>query len=327
MRIGVIGAGAVGGAVSALLARAGHEVEVTARGDNLAAIRSGGIRLSGAWGDYTAAVSAGEALTFRPDIAIITTKAQDAAAAIAGSAPLLADIPVAVVQNGLDSVRALAPLLPDSFVVGALALYAASLRAPGQVTITTPGHTYIGGGDSESARRVADLLGGVMPTSVEANFVGAQWTKLVINQINALPAITGLSAQEVIGIPSLRRIMTLSMRENVRVGMAVGIRFADVQGLTDARLRAFARAPLAIAQTLPLLLKRRMGATPNPGSTQQSIRRGAPTEIDYLNGAVVTAAAGAGLDAPVNAALTELVHQVERSHEFLSAAEVKRIVL
>ena len=55
-----------------------------------------------------------------------------------------------------------------------------------------------------------------------------------------------------------------------------------------------------------------MGAVPNPGSTLQSIRRGQRTEIDYLNGAVVRAGpAGRGRQAPVNAALMALVHEVE----------------
>ncbi|HRQ00256.1 MAG TPA: 2-dehydropantoate 2-reductase N-terminal domain-containing protein, partial [Terrimesophilobacter sp.] len=56
MRIGVIGAGAVGGTIAALLDRAGHEVEVTARGATIESIRRHGIRLSGGWGDHTARV-------------------------------------------------------------------------------------------------------------------------------------------------------------------------------------------------------------------------------------------------------------------------------
>ena len=56
-----------------------------------------------------------------------------------------------------------------------------------------------------------------------------------------------------------------------------------------------------------------MGRVPNLGSTQQSVRRGQPTEVDFLNGAVVREASAAGIDAPVNRALIDLVHEVERS--------------
>ena len=75
MRIAVIGAGAVGGAIAALLVRAGHEVEVTARGAHLTAMRENGIRLTGAWGEYTAAVLASEQLNRGAELVIVATKA------------------------------------------------------------------------------------------------------------------------------------------------------------------------------------------------------------------------------------------------------------
>jgi 2-dehydropantoate 2-reductase len=322
MRIGVIGAGAIGGAIAALLAANGHEVEVTARGQNLRVIASGGIRLTGGWGSFTADVSAGETLTRAPGLAIVATKAQDARAAILANAKLLNGIPVVVVQNGLEGVASTGPLLPRSDIVGALAMYASSLVGPGHIAITTTGTTYIGGGGDLPARYAVSILNEVMPTELTGNFVGAQWTKLFVNQVNALPAITGLSVQEVVADAQMRRILTRSMRENVRVGLASHIRFAPLQGLTAARLRLFANSPLSLAESLPGLMARRMGAVPNPGSTLQSIRRGALTEVDFLNGAVVAAAEKVGLVAPVNAALVHLVHEVEKTHEFLTPAQV-----
>jgi 2-dehydropantoate 2-reductase len=65
-----------------------------------------------------------------------------------------------------------------------------------------------------------------------------------------------------------------------------------------------------------------MGDGPNPGSTLQSIRRGQLTEIDFLNGAVVTAAKQGGLAAPINEQIVALVHEVERSGAFVTPQEV-----
>jgi 2-dehydropantoate 2-reductase len=322
MRIGVVGAGAVGGAIAALLAQGGHDVEVTARGAHLAAIQADGIRLTGAWGNFSATVTAGGLLTRAPELAVIATKAQDSRAAVLGNARLLNGIPVVVVQNGLEGVAGTKALLPRSDVLGALAMYASSLVEPGHIAITTPGVTYVGGGDDLPTRYVVSILNEVMPTEMTSNFVGAQWTKLFVNQINALPAITGRSVQEVIAIPALRRILTRSMQENVRVGMASRIRFARLQGLSNTRLRLFARTPLPLAESLPKLMARRMGAIPNPGSTLQSIRRERKTEVDYLNGAVLAAASRVGLAAPVNAGIVELVHEVEKTREFLTPEQV-----
>jgi len=328
MRVGVVGAGAVGGAIAALLARGGHEVEVTARGAHLDAIREHGIRLTGGWGTYTARVEANEVLTRGAELVIVTTKAQDAKAAIRANIKFLRDIPVVVIQNGLDAIDTAHAASPRSDIVGGLATFATSYLSAGEITVTTPGPTYLGvaGGDDLPARYAARVLGAVMPVSVVPNFVGAQWTKLVINQVNALPAITGLSVQQVVAHGALRRIMAASMRENVRIGRASKVQFEKLQGLTPRALALFSIMPLWIGQLLPALMSARIGRTPNPGSTLQSIRRGQATEIDYLNGAVVRAAAAIGRTAPVNERLVELVHQVEASGTFLTPAEVAALV-
>ncbi len=324
MRIGVIGAGAVGGAIAALLARAGDEVEVTARGGHLAAIREDGIRLAGAWGDYTAKVEANPVLSRAPELVIVATKAQDSAAAIEENAGMLAGIPLLIVQNGLDGIANARLAAPRSDIVGGLAVFASSYLSPGTITVTTTGKLFIGidTDDDLPARYVVRALNRALPTELVPNFSGAQWTKLVINQVNALPAVTGLSAQEVITNPALRRIMTASMRENVRIGFAGRVRFEPLQGLGPRGLRLFSLLPLWAGQVVPLALRARLGVRPNPGSTLQSIRRGQATEIDYLNGAVVRAADKLGRSAPVNATLVEIVHEVEKTGSFLTPAEV-----
>ncbi len=184
MRIGVIGAGAIGGTIAALLDRAGHTVEVTARGDHLAAIRSTGLQLSGGWGTHTAHVAAAEKLTAAPELAFVCTKAQDAAAAIREHTELLDGIPVVIVQNGLTGLSEASALLPASDCVGALALWAASYLAPGRVSVTTPSTTYLGSGDdapSPATLKVARVLGAVMPCEATDNFTGCQWTELMVD--------------------------------------------------------------------------------------------------------------------------------------------------
>jgi 2-dehydropantoate 2-reductase len=315
VRIGIIGAGALGGTFAALLSRAGHEVEVTARGAGLAAIRESGIRLSGGYGDAVARVVAGERLTVRPELVLVCTKAHDAAAAIAANAALIDGTPVVVVQNGLDGVSTAERLLPASSCMGVLSIIAANYTEPGVVRVTTTATSYLGRGDGPpdaECVRIAAVLSDAVPVVAIAGFRGAQWTKLVVNMVNAVPTIVGRSVQDVIDDRRLRRVVTASMRETVRVGIARGVRFGALQGLGDRRLRLFARLPLAIGQVLPWLMRVRMGNVPNLGSTQQSVRRGQPTEVDFLNGAVVREASVVGLDAPVNRALTALVHEVEQ---------------
>jgi len=327
MRIGVIGAGAVGGTFAALLAAAGHQVEVTARGDHLAAIQANGLLLDGGWGEHRVRIAAHPALEERPEVAILATKAQDAATALAANSTRLEGVPLIVVQNGLGGLEVARRELPDAPLLVALALFAASYLEPGHVTITGPNPVVIGAGegtDRATLERIAGVIGEALPVEVTDDIRGAQWTKLLINHINALPAITGMSAQDVIADRGLRRIMTASMRETVRIARGIGVRFGTVLGVSGAIPGLVGTLPLALGEQFPRLLARRMGSVPNPGSTLQSIRRGQLTEIDFLNGAVVQEAAEHGLAAPVNAGLVELVHEVERTGAFLSPAEVTR---
>jgi 2-dehydropantoate 2-reductase len=300
-------------------------VEVTARGVGLEAIRADGIRLSGGYGDVHARVAAVEALTVRPELVLLCTKAQDAPMALGRHAELIDGVPVVVVQNGLDGVQTAERFLPHSTCVGVLSIIAANYPEPGRVRVTTTAASYLGRGDGpadDESRRIAAILSEAVPVIAIDNFRGAQWTKLVVNMLNAVPAIVGRSVQEVLHDRRLRRVVAASMRETVRVGMARGIRFGSLQGLSNARLRLFARVPVALGQVLPWMMGVRMGKVPNLGSTQQSVRRGQPTEVDHLNGAVVREAVLAELDAPVNEALTVLVHEVERIGEFLPEQRV-----
>jgi 2-dehydropantoate 2-reductase len=329
VRIGIIGAGALGGTFAALLARAGHDVEVTARGAGLEAIRAHGVRLSGGYGDMHAQVDVAEALTVRPELVLVCTKAQDAAAAIEVNAAMIDGVTVVVVQNGLEGVDTAARLLPASSCMGLLSIIAANYTEPGVVRVTTKATSYLGRGDGPpdaDCARIAALLSSAVPVVAIGGFRGAQWTKLIVNMLNAVPAIVGRSVQDVIDDRRLRLVVAASMRETVRVGMARGVRFGALQGLGNRRLRLFARLPVWAGQVLPWFMRVRMGDVPNLGSTQQSVRRGQPTEIDFLNGVVVREASIAGLTAPINAALTALVHEVESTGTHLPTERVLAIV-
>ena len=330
MRIGVVGAGAIGGTIAALLDRAGHEVAVTARGAHLAAIREHGLRLEGGWGEHTAAVPAAEVLPEPPELALLTVKAQDAAAAAAAHREVLDGVPVVVVQNGLGGPRALHQQLPRSPLVGGLSLVAAAHLEPGVVTVTGPNTTVLAPDTAtpQQLREVAAVLRQAVPIDVTDDLLAAQWLKLVVNQLNAAPAVTGVSAQESLASPTLRTAVTAAMRETVRVSRAAGVRLHGLPGLTPRVAAILLRLPPSVSGRLVAArLVAGMGGVPNLGSTLQSIRRGVPSEIDHLSGAVVAEGARLGVPTPVNGRVVELVHEVETSGRFLPPEDAARRLL
>jgi len=325
MRIGVIGAGAVGGLVAALAARAGHEVLVTARDEHADAIARAGLRVDGGWGEWVAAVELVRSIPTHPvDLIVLATKAHDSAGALAPWSTH-DGTPVLVLQNGLGGEEAVRDALPHSPIAIGLALFAVSLTGPGRITVTGPNGLTLGG-DPAAVAVAEPLLRAALPAELVLtdNIRGAQFTKLLINQVNALPAITGLSVQQTVADPSLRAILARGMVETVAVGDAAGITWGRI-GAVDADAVAHLRAGgTAAAAELAQHLAAGMGDVPNPASMLQSIRRGRTTEVDAINGAIVTLGAQRGIPTPVNAALVTLVHEVERSRVSVAVAEVVR---
>ena len=61
-------------------------------------------------------------------------------------------------------------------------------------------------------------------------------------------------------------------------------------------------------------------------STLQSLRRGGATEIAYLNGEIVRQGERVGVPTPLNAAVVDLVHRIERTGRFLTVDEVRQAI-
>lgn len=315
-RIGVIGPGGVGGVLAAGLAAAGHEVLLAARPRSVRAVRAEGLRLLAAGREQVHRLAADELLPGPVDLAVCATKAFDAEAALRANAAALRGATVVVVQNGLRGLEAArAALGPDARVLGGLALFAATKLEPGRIELTSPGELVLGSGAGRAgadADRAAGLLGSAVPCRAVANFPGAQWTKLLVNQVNAIPAATGLSVQQTGERAALRRLLALAMRETLLLARAAGVRPEPLGPIGRRGLFLLERGRVHRAELVARELCRSFGPVPNYASTLQSIRRGAPTENGELNGAIVRLGRRLRVPVPVNEVLNELVARAER---------------
>ncbi len=111
MRIAIIGAGAIGSALGALLARSGQDVTLIGRPAHVAAIHRDGLQVDGYLGEFMVQVQAAECLDFRPDLTLLTVKTQDVIAAVQDNLPYLTDGPLVTLQNGVRSDELVASLL------------------------------------------------------------------------------------------------------------------------------------------------------------------------------------------------------------------------
>ncbi|HYA93478.1 MAG TPA: ketopantoate reductase family protein [Thermodesulfobacteriota bacterium] len=327
-RIAVIGAGAVGSALGALLHRAGENAVLIARPAHIAAIRQHGLRVDGDTGNFIAPVEAAETLNFRPDLALLTVKTQDVIAAVKANQAFLMDVPVVTFQNGIRSDELVAGILPREQILSAVVLMHVTYSLPGKVIVVYRGKLILGrpyGLRDSKLEEVAHILNQIVPTRVTDNIQGAHWLKLIVNLNNALPAITNLTMSQVYADKTLRNLAVGLMREGLRVIDRGNIRLESLLEVSIGLTKLINWMPSGIAGRIAAAKVRRLTTVwPLWGSTLQSIQRGRPTEIDYLNGEIMELGKRYGEDTPLNTKIVELVHQVERTGQFLSVDEIRQ---
>ena len=312
----------MGGTIAALAEHAGHDVTIVARGEQRDAIRANGLSLAGAFGHMTGHPHVVDTIgtADRFDLVVVAVKAHQTAAAVA-PIELNSTTPLLVVQNGFGGFDTVRDRFPENPAAIGLALFGATIAEPGRIHATYAASLVVGG-DRNAVNMTRSILSTQLRVRLTRNPAGAAWTKVLINSVNAMPALTGLSVQRTIAHRGLRRIVTALMREVAQVGYARGEKFADLGAVSARDVRFISVVPLRWGQLIPLRLAQKMGVVPNYASTLQSIKRGRTTEVDHLSGAIVDAAAEISRTAPINQAVTELIREVARTGEFMTPDEV-----
>ncbi|MBL8835074.1 MAG: 2-dehydropantoate 2-reductase [Alphaproteobacteria bacterium] len=297
MRFAVMGAGAVGCYFGGLLARAGHDVTFIGRPDHVAAIAAHGLLLeTKAFKAYVPARAASDVAAIEnPDVVLFCVKSADTEAAGRALAPRLEPrTTVLSLQNGVDNAERLAAVI-DREVIAAVVYVGTEMAGPGHVLHHGRGELAIGA-SAHSEALARTLSAAAIPTSVAPDIAAVLWSKLIINcAYNAISAVANLPYGEMVRVDGAAEFMTGVVRECTEVANACGVALpGDVVAKT-----------LSVAATMP----------GQYSSTAQDLKRGKPTEIDFLNGYVVRKGAEFGIATPMNRALQVMVRLAERSRQ------------
>ena len=144
MKIAIMGAGGLGGFFGGKLAQAGHDVWFIARGQQLAALKTSGLRLQGP--DPEIVISQPNATEMPAeigavDLVLFCVKLYDIEPAAALIKPILTDATAVIsVLNGIDGPQRLATALETGTVFSGAARISAKIKAPGVIS-------YLGSGD------------------------------------------------------------------------------------------------------------------------------------------------------------------------------------
>lgn len=293
MKIAIMGAGSVGCYYGGMLARQGCDVMLIGRPAHVDAIDRQGLRLQSQAFDALVPLRASTeaAAVAGADLVLCCVKSLDTAAAAHAMAPHLAGATrILSLQNGVDNLDTLQAILPQT-VAPAVVYVATEMAGPGHVVHHGRGELVVPPGLLTGAEHAVFAAAGI-PLELSDNVVGALWFKLILNcAFNAISAITQRPYGELWPAPGVRDSVKVLVDECLTVAKAEGVVLpADPWPSVEG-----------IAASMP----------GQRSSTAQDLARGKPTEIDYLNGAIVRRGQAHGIATPANLMLHTLVRNLQ----------------
>ncbi|MGD2126856.1 MAG: 2-dehydropantoate 2-reductase [Desulfobacteraceae bacterium] len=320
VKMAVVGAGAIGGVTAALLSRAGWDLELVCKHQEIVdRACSDGLHVFGVKGEHRIALKAVKEireLSGPKDVVFLATKANDCIEAARDLRPFLHENSAVVsLQNGICE-EALAEVLGADRVVGCVVAWGATMQGPGELEITSGGEIVIGPIDHQPDERLPllkEMLDAVAPTRISENIMGELYSKLIINAcINSLGVMAGVSLGGLLALKKARVIFIGLMREAMAVADAMGIKVEPGGGGKLDYYRFLGHRSL-VADLRRHLFIRAIGFKYRriKSSSLQSLERGRKTEIDYLNGYICDRGREHGVPTPLNDAVVTMVKEIE----------------
>lgn len=328
MRVAIYGAGALGTVLGAYIAKnasqsnldLGDGVELYNRNEkHIQALKQNGAHITGNV-DFIQPVRA-----FLPhemegqfDYIMLLTKQLDNHATIEFLKPHLKESgALCTMQNGLPE-PAIAQVLGRDRVLGCTIAWGATLGKPGFSTLTSKPDTLTFGLGApypeslkhiEKVKQILELMGNVV---VEDNFIGARWSKLLINaSFSGMSTIINGTFGSVCDNRLARRCAQAIIKECICVTKAAGITITPVMEKNIVKLFDY-NNPIkkAISYALiPFAMKRHRGIR---AGMLYDLDRGRLCEVDAIVGSVCDEGDKVNVDTPVCDLIVSLVHGFEQ---------------
>ena len=316
--ITIIGAGAIGGTIGAFVTQAGYDVTmVDVVPEHVEKMNTEGLRIEGVRGDYTYPVRAvlADDLTGPLDVVLLCVKGHFTAEAMSRYGPLLADDGYVVsIQNGLNE-----EIIPRQVgrerTVGCFVHFAADYLEPGLLQLSNERTMHVGELDGSITPRVealAEMLGHAMPAEATDNIWGYLWGKMTWAGMAFVTACVDAPVDEVVNHPLGLKLCRLASTEVYNVAMTQTSKLMPI-GVFDPMLFAPGddfeeranSAVLAVGEDMRGRIKDKTGMWRDLRVKRRK------TEVDMQPGVVVEIGKREAIPTPVNAAIVDVIHEIE----------------
>jgi len=328
MKCGVIGLGAVGSIIGGLLTETlKNDVVLIGKPYQVDVIQKKGVKIIGLDKKIENIQITSEFSEIKNlDVIFLCVKSQDTETVANQIKNHLKKTALIVsLQNGVRNKEIISKITGKTVLSG-IVLFNAVYQNPGIVNLTIKGGILLenNGKNAENISNVLNRAG--IKTILVDNINGFLWSKLILNLQIAVTALTGQTIKESIIDEDSRNIIIETMKEGIKIVEKSGIHLEKLPGAdpkkTIKRLERYNSLTLKIGSIFVGVKKDARN------SMWQSLSRGRPTEIDYINGEIVNLAKKNNLKAPINTKLVELVKQAEKNPVFknIKPTELKKIL-
>ena len=317
MKCAIYGAGAMGTVLGAYIAKAGRQVDLINRNEkHIAALKERGAHIVGTV-DFVQKVNAllPSEMSGKYDVILLMTKQRENAQIVSFLKEYLAeDGALCTCQNGLPEPK-VADIIGADRTLGCAIAWGATFRGEGvsELTSEPSALTFSLGafGKGNRLQDVKELLGCMGSVTVEENFIGARWSKLLINSaFSGLSTVTGGTFGEVSEKKAPRRVAQSIIKECIDVAKAAGICVEPVQGHRIDKLfdyKGWLKKKISY-MLIPVAMKKHARLI---SSMLQDLKKGKKCEIDFINGVVCEYGEKYGVPTPFNRKTVEIVHGIE----------------
>jgi 2-dehydropantoate 2-reductase len=304
MRILVMGAGAIGSLFGAYLSRT-NDVVLVGRRHHMNAIEQQGLRIGGKTTMHCRlpTVDVVQKISNPPDIILLTVKSYDTENAMKQIHHLVHDETVVIsLQNGLGNVETMERIIQKHQILAGVTTHGVIFLKPGEIIHTGQGHTLLGEltcARSPRLQKIVQLFNEAgIKTDASYNIIRELWVKAIINSsINPITAFFQCKNGYLLQNTILENIVEQICEESTCIALKAGmpVKYNEMIRRTKEVIRETAE---------------------NYSSMAQSIQQGKRTEIDSINGYMMTAGKHEGLKTPLNSMLVNLIYSITKDHEF-----------